>query len=75
VEVEIPVNATPDRETRIFVRVGTEDRTETFPICNQYGLQGDAFARAILENGAVPVGLENAAANMNVIDALLASVK
>jgi predicted dehydrogenase len=75
VEVEIPVNAPPDRETRIFVRVGAEDRTETFPICNQYGLQGDAFARAILEDGAVPVGLENAAGNMNVIDALFASVK
>jgi len=75
VEVEIPVNAPPDRETRIFVRVGAEDRTETFPICNQYGLQGDAFARAILEDRAVPVGLENAAGNMQVIDALLASVK
>jgi predicted dehydrogenase len=75
VEVEIPVNAPPDRETRIFVRAGTEDRTETFPICNQYGLQGDAFARAILENGAVPVGLEDAARNMTVIDALFASVK
>lgn len=75
VEVEIPVNAPTDREARIFVRAGTEDRTETFPVCDQYGLQGDAFARAILENGAVPVGLENAAANMAVIDALFASVK
>jgi predicted dehydrogenase len=75
VEVEIPVNAPPDCETRIFVRVGAEDRTETFPVCNQYGLQGDAFARAILENGVVPVGLESAAANMGVIDALFASVK
>jgi predicted dehydrogenase len=75
VEVEIPVNAPPDRETRIFVRVGSEDRTETFPICNQYGLQGDAFARAILDDGVVPVDLENAAANMAVIDALLSSVK
>jgi len=75
VEVEVPVNAPPDRETRIFVRVGAEDRTETFPVCNQYGLQGDAFARAILDNSEVPVSLENAAGNMAVIDALLASVK
>lgn len=75
VEVEIPVNAPPEREARIFVRVGTEDRTETFPICNQYGLQGDAFARAILEDGEVPVSLENAAGNMAVIDSLLAGVR
>ncbi|HVY93483.1 MAG TPA: Gfo/Idh/MocA family oxidoreductase [Bryobacteraceae bacterium] len=75
VEVEIPVNAPPEREARIFVRVGTEDRTETFPICNQYGLQGDAFARAILDGGEVPVSLENAAGNMAVIDSLLASVR
>jgi predicted dehydrogenase len=72
VEVEIPVNAPPDRETRIFVRIGAEDRTETFPVCDQYGLQGDAFARAILDDSDVPVSLENAAANMAVIDALLA---
>jgi predicted dehydrogenase len=75
VEVEIPVNAPTDRETRIFIRVGTEDRTETFPVCDQYALQGDAFARAILENGDVPVSLENAAGNMAVIDALFANAK
>jgi predicted dehydrogenase len=73
VEIEIPVNAPPDRETRIFVRVGTNDRTETFPICDQYTLQGDAFARAILDNTEVPVPLENALGNMKVMEALLQS--
>ncbi len=71
VEIEIPFNAPPDRETRIFVRTGTADRTETFPVCDQYTLQGDAFARAILENGEVPVSLENALGNMKVMEALL----
>ncbi len=73
VEIEIPFNAPPDRETRIFVRVGMESRTETFPICNQYTLQGDAFARAILENSEVPVPLENSLGNMKVMEALLAA--
>jgi predicted dehydrogenase len=73
VEIEIPFNAPPDRETRIFVRVGSEQRTETFPICDQYTLQGDAFARAVLEGGDVPVPLENALGNMRVMDALLAA--
>ena len=71
VEIEIPFNAPPDRETRIFVRMGTTERTETFPICDQYTLQGDAFARAILDNGEVPVSLEDALGNANVMAALL----
>jgi len=75
VEIEIPVNAPPDRETRIFVRVGAAERTETFPICDQYTLQGDAFARAILNNGEVPVSLENALGNMKVMEALLTAAK
>jgi predicted dehydrogenase len=71
IEIEIPFNAPPDRETRIFVRIGTNDRTETFPVCDQYTLQGDAFARAILDNTEVPVPLENALGNMKVMEALL----
>jgi predicted dehydrogenase len=71
IEIEIPFNAPPDRETRIFIRTGATDRTETFPVCDQYTLQGDAFARAILDDGEVPVSLENALGNMKVIAALL----
>ncbi len=67
VEIEIPFNAPADRETRIFVRAGTTDRTETFPVCDQYTLQGDAFANAVLGNGEVPVSLEDALCNMNVM--------
>jgi predicted dehydrogenase len=73
IEIEIPFNAPPDRETRIFVRIGTNDRTETFPVCDQYTLQGDAFARAILNNTEVPVPLRNALGNMRVMEALLKS--
>ena len=74
VEVEIPVNAPPDKETRIFVQT-TELRTETFPVCDQYTLQGDSFSRAILGQGDVPVPLENALKNMAVIDALFRSAR
>lgn len=73
VEIEIPFNAPPDRETRIFVRTGADERTETFGICDQYTLQGDAFARAILNNTPVPVSLEDALGNMKVMAALLQS--
>jgi predicted dehydrogenase len=70
IEVEIPVNAPPDRETRIFVTRMGETRTETFPVCDQYTLQGDAFSKAILGLGEVPVPLEDALANMAVIQGL-----
>ncbi len=69
IEVEIPFNAPPDRPTRIFVN----DNVEEFAICDQYTLQGDAMARAILEDGPVPVPVEDALGNMAVIEAMFRS--
>jgi predicted dehydrogenase len=78
IEIEIPFNAPIDRPTRLFIDDGTDlsgggITTETFPICNQYTLQGDAFSRAVLENTEVPVPLEDAIKNMAVIDAIVDS--
>ena len=75
IEIEIPFNAPPDRPTRIFIDDGRDvfgggTRIETFPVCDQYTLQGDAFSRAIRENGEVPVPLEDAIGNMAVIEAV-----
>lgn len=67
IDIEIPFNAPPDRPTRIFVN----DEVEEFPVCDQYTLQGDAFARAIQENTEVPVPLEDALRNMEVIEKIL----
>jgi predicted dehydrogenase len=72
IEIEIPVNAPPDKETRILVQT-SELRTETFPAVDQYTLQGDAFSQAILNDAAVPVSLEDALCNMAVIDAVFES--
>lgn len=69
ITVEIPFNAPPDRPTRIFVN----DRVEEFPVCDQYTIQGDLFSRAILDDGPVPVTLEDAVKNMEVIDAIFRS--
>ncbi|HEU5458345.1 MAG TPA: Gfo/Idh/MocA family oxidoreductase [Terracidiphilus sp.] len=80
IEIEIPFNAPPDRPTRLFIDstgdlTGSGITTETFPIADQYTLQGDAFSRAVLEGGPVPVPLEDAIANMAVIEALFRSAK
>ena len=44
-------------------------------VCNQYTIQGDLFSRAVLEDREVPVPLEDAVANMQVIEALISSVR
>jgi predicted dehydrogenase len=80
IEIEIPFNAPPDKPCRIFIDDGSElggrsARVEEFPVCDQYGLQGDAFSKAIRGEGDVPVPLENAIANMAVIEALFRSAK
>jgi predicted dehydrogenase len=78
IEIEIPFNAPIDRPTRLFVDDGGDlsgktITTETFPVCDQYTLQGDAFSKAILENTEVPVPLEDAIGNMTVIEAIFRS--
>jgi predicted dehydrogenase len=79
-EIEIPFNAPPDRPCRIFVDdgsslFGTGIQTESFPICDQYAIQGDAFSRAVRGLGEIPVSLADAIHNMAVIDALFRSAE
>jgi len=73
VEIEIPFNAPPDVETRIWLHTSDGTKEKTFPICNQYELQGNVFSRAILEDTLVPTPLSDAIENMAVIDAVFAS--
>jgi predicted dehydrogenase len=80
IEIEIPFNAPPDRATRLWVDnsgdlQGSGLRTEEFPVCDQYTLQGDRFSQAIREGGEVPVPLEDAIRNMAVIEALFRSAQ
>jgi predicted dehydrogenase len=80
IEIEIPFNAPNDRPTRMFIDgggdlSGSTITTETFPVCDQYTLQGDAFSRAILDNGDVPVSIEDGIGNMATIDALFRSAE
>jgi predicted dehydrogenase len=58
-ELEMPFNTPPDRPS---------------PACDHYATQGDAFSRAIQEDGQVPVPLEEALKNMQVIERILAFV-
>jgi predicted dehydrogenase len=78
--VDIPFNAPNDRPTQITVAdgmaiYGGKMEIEQIPTCDQYTIQGDAFSRAIRENIAVPVPLEDALGNMKVIDAIFRASK
>jgi predicted dehydrogenase len=80
IDVEIPFNAPPDGETRIFVDdgrdvIGSGIETITFPPTDQYVLQADQFSKAVRGIGKVPVPLENSIANLEVIDALFRAGK
>src|SRR5579871_2293823 len=80
IEIEIPFNAPKDRPTRMFVDetgdiFGSGIVIEEFPTADQYTIQGDAFSKAVLEGGEVPVPLEDAIANMAVIEAVFRSAE
>jgi predicted dehydrogenase len=77
IEIEIPFNAPPDRPCKMWHATNrdTKEITEeiVLPICNQYTIQGDLFSRAILENAPVPTPIEDAVANLRVIEAIFRS--
>jgi len=76
IDMEIPYNIPPDRPSRIFIDDGSalaggNAKVEEFATSDQYTIQGDAFSKAILDDTEVPVPLEDALANMLVIEAVL----
>jgi len=78
IEIPIPVNAPQGAATRISIDdcsslEGTGIVTETLPASDQYMLQGESFSRAVRGEIALPYGVEDAIANMRVIDALFRS--
>jgi len=73
VEIEIPFNAPAKRPCRIWYAHDSTVDELILDACNQYTLQGDAFSRAIIDNTPVPTPLEDAVANMRVIDAIIRS--
>lgn len=78
IEIEIPFNIPPDRETRIYLSAGGEPPvapatdTYTFPAADQYTLQAERFAAAILGDTPVAYPPSDAVANMRVIEKVLA---
>jgi len=75
IEIEIPFNAPSDRPCKVWYGDGNRIEEVVLDVCNQYTIQGDLFSRAVLEDREVPVPLEDAVANMQVIEALISSAR
>ena len=80
IELEIPFNAIPNERSSILVDDGRDltgggVEIEKFAPCDQYTLQGDAFARAVRERTPPPVPLEDSVRTMAVIEAVVRAGK
>ena len=79
-EIQIPVNDSPDQPTRIFIDDGSDLSGANIEIieiaaANKFTIQGDLFSKAILENTLQVVSLEDSFANMAAIDAVFRSAE
>lgn len=73
IEIEIPFNAPPDKPCKLWLQQGTVIEETVFEIVDQYTLQADVFARAVLDDTEVPTPLTDALANMRVLERLVES--
>ena len=78
--VEIPWSMPSDRPSRLLLDDGsslTKDNLQTIPFaaCDQFQVQCTLFCAAIRSGGPAPVPIEDAIANMRVLDAISRSAR
>ncbi|CAN5322132.1 Gfo/Idh/MocA family oxidoreductase [soil metagenome] len=77
--IEIPFNIPPDRPTRILHFAGGKPPTEPgvtiheVPAADQYTVQVDAFSHAVRHDTPVPTPPEDAVANLEVLERIVAA--
>lgn len=80
VTIEIPWSPPTDRPTRLVVDDGRDLlggglAVEQIPACDHYRIQLERFSQAILEDGPVPVPLEDSIRNMRALEAIARSAE
>ena len=79
ISLEIPFNIPPDRPTRVSLTAGgdppvrPETEVFTFDPANEYTIQAERFAAAVLDGGRVPIPPSDAVGNLRVIEELFRS--
>ena len=81
IDVDIPFNIPPDRETQVRVTQGgdppvdPDTLTLTFPASDQYTAQAELFAAAILNDTEVPTPPQDGVANLRVIEEIFTAAR
>ena len=76
ISIGIPFNIPPDRPAEITVTAGGDppvspaSETLTFAAADQYTIQAERFANAVLDGRPLPIRPEDAIGNLRVIDAI-----
>jgi predicted dehydrogenase len=73
--LELPFNMYPDVPAFVTVTLGIGQRRVETESANQYLLEFEAFARAVLHKAPGPIPVGDAVANMAVLDALYKSAE
>jgi predicted dehydrogenase len=75
IKFDIPFSPSPDKAALCWLHSGNTIKEVYFDKADQFTLQGDAFAAAVLKNEPVPTPLKDALNNMRCIEAVMASAK
>jgi len=75
IEIEIPFNTPSDRPCKMWHQHGSKVDEIVLSVCNQYTIQGELFSLAALNDTDVPTPLQDAVANMRVIEAVIRSAQ
>ena len=81
ISIGIPFNIPPDRPTEVYVTAGGDPpvapntETLTFATADPYAVEVDAFAAAVLDGTPLPTPIEDALANLRVIEQIFASAE
>ncbi|MFP4484179.1 MAG: Gfo/Idh/MocA family protein [Spirochaetaceae bacterium] len=73
IEVVIPFNAPPDRPCSVNLQQHGEVREIKLDTADQYQIQGELMSQAILNDTPVPTPIDDAVANMRVIERCFAA--
>jgi predicted dehydrogenase len=75
IEIENPFTPSPENSTTVVLHGESGKKEIAFEACNQYTIQGEMFSQAIINKTAAPTPLEDAVANMRVIDRIVESAQ
>jgi len=79
-EIEVPYNAVNDAPCRLWIDDGSglqgeSMREESFPVCDQYTIEAERFARAVRGLEPQAVTLEDSLGNARALDAVFAAAR